>query len=217
MIQKVKLTDLPERYFFADLASGKKSLAELKRVRARQAIVGAAPYYFNNRRFVFIVYAWAGRLTTPLFKQKLVDIHNEWVPTRFGLEADAMQSLFADTVIDDVKKAGGRVRFVPITQPKGIDKDFRIRSTLGEPFANHEIFYLHSQTELMSETVGFPLASTKDIIDALASIFYHLLPKKADSKKVVDEREDLAEYMRLKGASSHEIAKRLGIEYSHLP
>jgi predicted phage terminase large subunit-like protein len=212
VIHKVKLSDLPEKYFFADLASGKKSMAELKRVRARQAICGVAPYYFNKRRYCFVIYAWAGRLSTPEFKKKLIDIHDKWQPTRFGLEANAMQSLFTDTVIDEVKRSGERVRFVAIDQPTKIDKDWRIRTALQEPIANHEVFLLHTQTELQTEVVGFPTAATKDVIDALASIFYHLLPKKrkpeAENK---DETDALAEYMRLSGATPAEIMRRLGL------
>lgn len=213
MIHKIKLSDLPERYFFADLASGKKGLAELKRVRARQAIVGAAPFYLNQRRLVFILYAWAGRLPTQQFKDKLIEIHDKWTPTKFGLESNAMQSLFADTVIDAVKAKGQRVRFIAVDQPTKIDKDFRIRSALQEPIANHEVFLLHSHTELITEVVGFPITSTKDIIDALASIFYHLIPKRSTPKQGEDERDALAEFMRLKGHTPAEITLRMQKEF----
>lgn len=216
MIQKIKLADLPERFFFADLAAGKKTQGELKRVRARQAIVGAAPFYYANRRFVFIVYAWAGRLSTQDFKEKLIEVHDKWRPTRFGLEANAMQSLFADTIIDAVKEKKQRVRFVSVNQPTKLDKDFRIRSALQEPFANHEIFLLRNQTELQTEIVGFPTASTKDIIDALASIFYHLLPKRSVTRQDIDERDGLAEYLRAKGCPPAEIARRLGISLDEM-
>src|SRR6266705_1281191 len=211
MIHKIKLNDLPERYFFADLASGRKSLQELKRVRACQAIVGAAPFYYNNRRLVFVIYAWAGRLSTNEFKNKLLEVHDKWQPTRFGLESNAMQSLFTDTVIDAVKSKGQRVRFVSIDQPTKIDKDFRIRSALQESIANHEIFLLHSQTELVTEIVGFPITSTKNIIDALASIFYHLIPKRTTKRQEVDEKDALAEYLRLAGHTPVEISRRLGL------
>ena len=213
MIQKVKLSDLPERYFFADLAAGKKPQGELKRVRARQAIVGVAPLYFANRRFVFVIYAWAGRLSTQDFKQKLIDVHDTWRPVKFGLESNALQSLFADTVIAAVKEKKQRVRFVSVDQPTKLDKDFRIRSALQEPYANHEIFLLHAQTELQTEIISFPTGSTKDIIDALASIFYHLLPKRSVAAQDRDEREGLAEYLRLRGASPAEIVQRLGLAF----
>jgi hypothetical protein len=210
MIESIPLTQLTEKYFFADLAAGKPAGQQLKRVRARQAIVGVAPYYLRTRRLLFVVYAWAGRIPTQEFKKKILQVAEEWRPTKFGIEANAMQSLFADTVIHEAKVQKLKVALVPIDQPTKIDKLWRIRTTLQPEVAFNNLFLQHSQTELQTELVGFPIGATMDIVDALASIVYHLLPKKATPQQVNEEKDALAEYMRLAGKSPWEISRRLG-------
>jgi hypothetical protein len=210
MIESIPLTQLTEKYFFADLAAGKPAGQQLKRVRARQAIVGVAPYYLRTRRLLFVVYAWAGRIPTQEFKKKILQVAEEWRPTKFGIEANAMQSLFADTVIHEAKVQKLKVALVPIDQPTKIDKLWRIRTTLQPEVAFNNLFLQHSQTELQTELVGFPIGATMDIVDARASIVYHLLPKKATPQQVNEEKDALAEYMRLAGKSPWEISRRLG-------
>lgn len=210
MIEAVPLSQLTERYFFADLAAGKPAGQQLKRVRARQAIVGVAPYYLKSRRLLFTLYAWAGRIPTQEFKVKILQIAQDWRPTKFGIEANAMQSLFADTVIHEAKEKRVKVALVPIEQPTKIDKNWRIRTTMQPEIAFNNLFLQHSHTELVTEIIGFPIGSTVDLFDALASIVYHLLPKKATVRQVNDEKEALAEYMRLAGKAPWEISRRLG-------
>ena len=140
---------------FCDPASGKQVI---KRVRARSAIivVGADPL---NR--VFVLYAWAGRPSTPQLLKRLIEVGEKFPRLkRFGIEANAMQELFADLVANQAREMKKRIPFIPVMQPTKIEKNFRIRTTL-QPLVgmeNGRLFIQENQTELKTEIITFPVA-----------------------------------------------------------
>lgn len=211
---KLEYTKL-EKYFFADPASGRQPV---KRVRARQAIVGVATDHLAR---IFAIFAWAGRVATSKFRDKIVDVYEQFQPRLFGIEANAMQELFGDLVRDEAKAKFGTVRIVPVIQPSRIEKDFRIRTSLepiissgrlfvpGEKDTEDRVIGINAMfNELLTEAEGFPTAATKDMVDALASAI-SLMPRRLVRQKEDEEREMLAAYLRQSGMPGYMIDRRL--------
>lgn len=211
---KIELDKL-DKYFFADPASGKR---RLRRKQARQAIVGIATDWLTR---VFVFYAWAGRLTASKFRDKIIDVYGRFQPRLFGIEANAMQELFGDLVIDKARKQFGSIRMVPVYQPTKIDKDFRIRTSLEPLMFDGRLFILGERStdseisgknkhlkELIMELKGFPTADTKDLVDSLASA-NSLVPKRTYKEQRSDESEELAAYLRAQGVPPHIIERRI--------
>ena len=205
-----------DKYFFADPASGK---SRLKKVRARQAIMGVAVDWLHR---IFVIYAWAGRIPTSSFKQRIIDVYEKFQPRLFGIEANAMQELFGDLVRDEAKRKFGTVRIVPVQQPTKIEKEFRIRTTVEPVMFDGRLFVASSErddesrpigvdamtNELLAEISGFPTAATKDMVDALASAI-SLIPRRLVKKREKEEFETLAEYLRHSGLPGYMIEQRL--------
>ena len=209
MLERIPMSELTERYFFCDPASGRNP--QLKNSRARASIVGVAPHILKNgRRLLFVLVAWAARTSANALQEKILEVGEQWKPTMFGIESNALQSLFADLVIGEAKHRRLRLRLVPIEQPTKIDKTWRIRTSLQPEIANNNIYLLRQHTELATEIIGFPSASTMDLADGLASIVYHMLPRYSRRSSSELEREALAEHLRDAGYSSQEIVRRLG-------
>lgn len=195
------LKDL-ETYGFCDPASGKTNI---KRIRARQAIVVIV---VDSLFRIFVALAWAGRIPTSSFRDKILDEQEKWRTRRFGIEANAMQELFGDLVAEKSRERSGTSKFLPVHQPTKIEKDFRIRTSL-EPVINDGRLFIHeSMTELQSELFGFPTAQTKDLVDALASVLT-LIPRRPRKQQISDEAHQLADYLRKTGAPSHYIERRI--------
>lgn len=199
--EKLDYTKL-ERFGFTDPASGK---GRLKKVRARQAIVIIASDWLQR---IYVLYTWAGRIPTSRYLDKIIKVCEDYRPRVFGIEANAMQSLFADLVSDAAKQRAKRLSFVPVTQPTKIDKDFRIRTTLEPVIADGRLFTLESQSELEAELRSFPTGLTKDIIDCLASAIA-LVPRRPLPVQQSREAEQLAQYLRNTGAPTWYIKKRV--------
>lgn len=194
--------DMVDRYAFTDPASGK---GRLKKVRARQAIIVIGTDHLKR---IFTLYAWAGRLPTSKYIKKLIKVCEDYSPRIFGVEANAMQSLFADIVIDEAKKSMKRLPFASVYQSTKIAKDFRIRSVLEPVINNGRLFTQKRQDELNAELRGFPSSATKDLVDCLASAIA-LMPRRTIVQSKNEEAEALAEYLRSTGAPSHYIEKRI--------
>ncbi len=96
-MQQIELKTL-ERYGFTDPASGKTAT---RKTFANQAIIIIGVDYLLR---IFVLYAWAGRLRTVLYLDKIIDVCAEYAPRRFGVEANAMQSLFVDVVREKAKE-----------------------------------------------------------------------------------------------------------------
>lgn len=205
MSTQIPLSEL-EVYSFCDPASGK---SVIKRVRARSSIVVIGADSINR---IFVLMAWAGRPTTPILVKKLIDVGDRYKGhlRRFGIEANAMQSLFADLVSSQAKELQRKIPFVPIMQPTKVDKDWRIRTTL-QPLMNADsgrLFVHETHHELKSELLSFPMGATKDLVDALASAV-RLVPRRVSSERSDEQQQALASYLRESGLSPQQIVQRL--------
>ena len=199
--EKIDYTKL-ERFGFTDPASGR---SRLKKIRARQAIVVIASDWLQR---IYILYTWAGRIPTTRYLDKIINVCDDYQPKLFGIEAKAMQSLFADLVTDAAKRRMKRIAFVAVTQPTKIDKDFRIRTTLEPVIADGRLFMQESHIELESELRSFPTGLTKDLVDCLASAI-SLVPRRPLPQQQNEEAEQLASYLRNTGAPTWYIQKRV--------
>ena len=191
-----------DRLAFTDPASGK---GKLKKVRARQAIVVIAADWLHR---VFILFAWAGRLPTSKYLDKILKVNEDYHPKQFGIEANAMQSLFADLVTDAAKERYARTTFIAVHQPTRIDKDFRIRTTLEPVINDGRLFMQEAQVELEGELRSFPTGLTKDLVDCLASAIT-LIPRRPLPVQQNEEANQLASYLRNTGAPAWYIKKRI--------
>ena len=206
---RIKLSELPDRYFFLDPAANKKNL-KLRRVRANSAIVGVAPDWLNR---IFVIYSWADRVSADKLIELVIDICEKYKPRLFGIEANAMQSLFAELVERDaVKRLHRSVPIVPIHQPTNIDKDWRIRTTLQPVIGEGRLFLDRKHEKLIAEIVAFPMSPIKDRIDSLASAVT-ITPLRALPERRNQEAQALAEYLRESGAPASYIQEILAKEY----
>jgi len=198
---QIPITSL-ERVAFCDPASGHQTI---KRTRARSAIIVIGMDYLT--RF-FVLLAWAGRPTTTKLVEKLIEVGSTYKPRRFGIESNAMQSLFADLVSAQAKELQKRIPFVPVPQPTKIDKDWRIRTTIQPIIASGRLFVMDNQVELISELAIFPMGVLKDLVDCLASAIA-LAPKRAAPQAQKSEVDALARYLRDTGATPAHIEQRI--------
>ena len=194
-------------YGFCDPAASprKRQEAQLKRTRARSAviIIGA-----DALRRIFVLHAWADRCQSSVLTQKIIETAAAWPIRSFGIEANAMQSLYAESVQRDARLAGHALPLTPVLQPTGVDKDWRIRSTLQPVIAAGRLFLLPGHDELRAEITSFPSGSTKDLVDALASAVA-LVPPATARRDADDEAAALARYLRNSGAPPHYIEERM--------
>jgi len=200
-IEKLDLTQL-ERWGFTDPASGK---SRLKKVRARQAIIVIASDWLQR---IYVLYTWAGRIPTSRYLDKIIKVCEDHRPKLFGIEANAMQSLFADCVRDAAKREYKRIPFTSVTQPTRIDKDFRIRTALEPVIADGRLFILEKHSQLEAELRSFPTGLTKDLVDCLASAI-SLVPRRPLPVQQSEEADQLASYLRNTGAPTWYIEKRV--------
>lgn len=200
---KVPLADLPERYSFADPASGKK--LALRSVRARAAIVTIAVDALGR---IFVLEAWADRVAAKLLSDKILETCDHWKPALFGCEANAMQSLFADLVDFERRLRGMKVPITPIVQPTRIDKDFRIRIALQPVIGDRRLFVHPTQVELRAELTTFPTNPRKDLVDALASAIA-LVPPRAIAREQDQRSQSLEKYLLDSGLERPYIERRM--------
>lgn len=191
-------------YAFTDPAAAK---TKLKKQRARQAIIVIGTDHLQR---IFILHTWAGKIPTSQYLDKLIKTCENYAVEIFGIEANAMQSLFADLVYDQArsKLTSHKNRFAPIHQTTKVDKDFRIYTTLEPVINNGRLFMQAHHTELEAELRGYPTARTKDLVDCLASAIA-LIPAKPIKRQRSDEIEALASYLRRSGCPSEYIEQRL--------
>ena len=199
---EIPFSDFTERYAYVDPASGKKA-SEMKKVRARSAIVVIAPDWMGR---VFVLEAWAARCSTDDLIEKMYSVHDAFKLKVMGGEANGLQSLFQDAVIRDARLRGKQLPLQPIMQPTKIDKDWRIRNRLGPVLSSGRLFVRDDMTELKTEIAGFPLTPFKDLIDALASAIA-LMPVRATRPEKDRETEKLLSYLRQSGAPASHIEK----------
>jgi hypothetical protein len=192
-----------DRYMAVDPASGKDRKVEES--KARQAIVVLATDHLQR---IFTIVAWAGRLPTSRFMDKIIETCDTWKPRICGIEANAMQSLFVDSVALEAKNRMKRLPISPVKQPTDIKKEFRIRTTL-EPVINFgRLFIMPEQQDLAYELRGFPTARWMDLVDCLATAI-NLIPPQIAKRQQDTELEDLAAYLRRTRMPPHMIERRL--------
>lgn len=185
-----------DRCAFCDPASGKK--LAIKRVRARSAIIVVGQDLMGR---IYVLHAWADRCSTDKLTDRILRVNAEWRPRLFGIEANAMQSLYGDMVRREARlQAAVKPAFIPVDQPTRVDKDWRIRSVLQPVIAEGRLCLLDTQFELRAEITTFPMSPTKDMVDALASAIA-MLPKRAAAPERRDEMARRLAYLRESGAS----------------
>ena len=201
-MNEIELKELPLTYAFCDPASGKQ---QLRRVRARSAIIVVAPDPIQR---IFVLFAWAKRCSTAKLIEEILSVSERFKVKLFGVEANAMQSLFVDALRREARHQEKRLPLVPVMQSTKVEKDWRIRSMLQPVIAHGRLFTQANQHELNNELASFPMAATKDLVDALASAI-SLVPAKSTRKQKDGEAAALARYLRETGASPRHIEERL--------
>lgn len=196
----IKLDDLPDRYAFCDPASSKKD-GELKMVKARSAIITITHDWLGR---IFVLEAWAKRCSTDDLIERIYRTHDTWALKSFGIEANAMQSLFSEAVARDARLRGKQLPIRPIHQPTRVQKPWRIRTILQPVIASGRLFVPDSFTELRTEIAAFPLSPMVDMVDALASAIA-MMPKRPLKRQSDEEVESLLSYLRKTGAPPHVI------------
>jgi len=196
---RLKLNELSRPIFFCDPAAGKR--LAIKRVRARSAIVGITQ---DNYGRVFVLVAWAARCSTDALTDQIFAFNEQFRPRSFGIEANAMQSLYGDMVGREAKFRQFKVPILEVKQPTNVDKDWRIRTTLQPVIADGRLFIRAEHMELKQEIINFPMSATKDLIDALASAV-KLLPVVHTRVEHDQELERRLMYLRETGAPAEYI------------
>jgi len=196
------LDDVLDRVAFCDPSGGK---TELKRTRARSAIVVIGQDALSR---VFVLEAWADRCPTDTLINRIFSTQRQWTARTFGIEANAMQSLFADAVTREARATGVRLPVQPVQQPTRIDKDVRIRLALQPVIASGRLLVRADMRDLLAEIESFPSGQTKDLVDALASALV-LLPRRTLQRQHDDEVSRLASYLRERGARPADIERRV--------
>jgi len=187
---------------FLDPAGGK---ATQDKSKARSAIVGISMDPANR---VFVRKIWAERCSTERMYQKIYEFNEELRPSIFGIEANAQQSLFADSVIKDAKEKRIDVPVAHVVHPTNINKDFRIRAYIQPLVSEGRLFMIKEEhLELFKEITAFPMSRLKDVIDALASAI-SLLPRFYSIDEFGDEQKELLKYLRDSGAPASYIEQK---------
>jgi len=196
------VTDFTDTVAFADPASSK---SPLKSQRARAAIVVVSQ---DQWRRVFVRAIWAEATTANALTDKIFELNALWRPHPFGCEANAMQVLFAESVLREARMRDIRLPLVPVYQPPQQKKAFRIRQALQPLIASGRLFLMQDQGELEHELTTFPQHPRVDLVDALASAVV-LLPKRSLPQQNADDHEGLRAYLRQSGVPDATIAERL--------
>jgi hypothetical protein len=182
----------------ADPAGGKTTL---KRVGARSAIAVVGS---DAAEHVFLLYAWAKRTTTDKFIDQIFTVNEQWQPRQFGIEANAMQSLFADALRREARFTSRRVPFHDVHQPTAIDKPFRNRAALQSVINTGRFFMLDDQIEARNELETHPMCATFDIVDSIASAV-GLLRRRPKALAASQDEVDLMRWLRRSGADERTI------------
>lgn len=191
---------------FCDPGGDKAGSSGLRRVRARSAIVviGVEP----QLQRIFTLYTWAQAAATDLLANTIFDTYKRFPKIKqFGIEGNAMQSLFAAMLQREARTRGIKVPFIRRDQDTHVDKDFRIRTALQKPITEGRIFIQDTQIELLNELRSFPTGQTKDLVDALASAVM-MVPHRSTQILHTEEEEAVLKYLRDTGAPTAVIESR---------
>lgn len=189
----VAIADCTDRVAFIDPASGKTAL---KRTASRSADIVVAQ---DAQRRIFVLHAWAGRIPTTSHTDRIFKLVADFTPRVVGIDASAMQSLYADALMREARQRGLRFPLLPVKMTT--DKDARIRAVLQPVIAEGRLFVQQAQRDLWQELEAFPSGLTCDLVDALASAIA-LLPARPDRQQRSDEKGRWVDYLRASGAPS---------------
>jgi len=193
--------------------AGAKKGTQLKRVSARAAIVVVGQDMLSR---IFSLQAWAARIQTPEFIDKIIEVNSIWRPQRLGIEANAMQVLFGGAVEIIARLKGEHLPFEPIYQPTNVKKEWRIRTALQPVLVDGRLFLGPDQDELRAEITDHPNCTTFDLVDALATAIAMLPDRRAQYMDSNEELKQLAQYLRETGCPPHIITQRLNEERQRL-
>lgn len=178
-IAQSSLTDVTA---FVDPASGKTAL---RRTASRSADVVVAQDELGR---VFVLHAWAGRIPTTAHTDRLFRMVEDFRPRIVGIDASAMQSLWADALMREAKQRALRLPLHPMKMPTSVDKLARIRTILQPVIAAGRLFIQAGQRDLFQELEAFPSGLTVDLADALAEAT--TLLRKVGAKRSADGELD---------------------------
>lgn len=151
---------------------------------------------------IFVMQAWAGRISTGDLMETIYQVSERFRVKTFGVEANALQSLFVDAIARDVKLRDRKLPLVPVMQPTHRTKPDRVRSTLQPLLGAGRLFLLagdKGMEELRHEIATHPMNPRADMVDALASACRLVPPPKA-RRDYDAEREAKLRYLRSTGA-----------------
>lgn len=194
---------------FVDPAGG-KTAARKSSSRSADVVVGS-----DAEGHVFVLHAWAGRIPTTAHTDRIFDLVERWRPRILGIDASAMQSLYADSLLREARQRGKRLPLLPVKLVG--DKDERIRSVLQPLIADGRLFTRDDQRDLRVELEAFPGGATKDLCDALCEAVT-LLPKRAAKAARREEGAAWLAYLKNSGAPSYYVreCERSLQEVSHV-
>jgi len=195
--------DLGECYAFLDPSGGRNQT--IKRIAARSAIVVVQECLEDS---LLVREAWAAKCSTDELTEKIFEFNRQYFPRLFGVESNAMQSLYVDSVIREARERSFRLNLIPWSQPTNIQKPFRIRTTLQPWFSHGKIIIRDTLVELKNELLAFPTGTLVDLADALASVVA-IIPPKNSLNTFDSEVLSLAKYMRNCGYGPDAIMRRI--------
>lgn len=200
----MKISDLTV-IAFTDPAGGKSSTAKLKRTSARSSIIVIGSDHLCR---IFVLHTWAERCPTDVYVEHIYKVNDDFHPKMFGVESNAMQTLFGDMLARESRALKKRVPFVPVPQPTRVDKRWRIRTSLQPVIAEGRLFLQENQLELKAELSTFPMSPTVDLVDGLASAV-NLAPRRTAATVKNEAVDALADYLRRSGAAPSYIQQRV--------
>lgn len=207
--ERLPFVSLGNRYAFLDPAGGKAQRDQLRKGLARSAIVVVASDSIGR---IIVLEAWCKRAATQDLITEIFRVNSEYKPVKFGIEANGLAGLFADSVNHIARMEQVQVPIVSVMQNTRVDKLFRIRTALQPLFGEGRLIIGQDQQELRNELKAFPRGQTVDLVDSLASVVV-MVPELPIEQEVKNEAEDLAKYLREQGVAPGYITQRIGRFY----
>ena len=198
----MRLAELYDTTCFVDPAASK---SPLKKQRAQAAIVVVSQ---DEQQRVYVRYSWARQCHTDELTDKLFEVNATFLPRTVGVEANAMQILYGESLQREARHRNVKLPLVAVYQPPQQKKEWRIRAALQTRIAEGRLFLRPEDDELRQQLLRFPQGLRVDLVDALASAVT-LLPARALPAQRADARAGLAAYLRAQGVAPSEIARRL--------
>lgn len=191
------LRDLTDIVAFIDPASGKA--VQHKRTSSRSADVVVGQDAISR---IFVLHAWADRVSTTTHTDRIFKLVQDFPGLRVvGIDASAMQSLYADALQREAKQRLLRLPLLPMKMPTNVDKVSRTETIL-QPVINSGRLVMHpTHRDLWLELEAFPAGATLDLADALAQAI-SMLRKTTVAKSGAMERDARLEFLRESNAPS---------------